>query len=430
MNWRCLFLSLVICSFHLAALAAQDTSAVKVEIVESGSGFQLLRDGTPYEIRGAGLEYGDISSLALHGGNAIRNWTTDDALQVLDTAHAHGVTVALCLPMQPERHGFDYSDPEAVAEQLSLMREEVLKYKDHPALLAWIIGNELNFDYSNSAVYDAVNDVSKMIHELDPNHPTTTTVAGIGEDVLSDLESRASDLDFLSFQVYGEVFNLQNFLRYNEFERPVWITEWGAIGHWEMESTDWGAPIEMTSTEKANVYQRAFDEVLTPLEGKVIGTFAFLWGQKQERTPTWFGMFTELGEETETVDVMHRIWTGQWPTNRSPILETLLLDGKSARQNIELVVSESYQAEVDMLDPDGDDIDYRWEIKTESTSQQVGGDRETPIVNVQSDVSTINSSSVEFAAPDSPGAYRLFVYGFDGNNHAAHANIPFLVTGK
>ena len=43
----------------------------------------------------------------------------------------------------PIRQQPDYDDPEAVAAQLATMREEVLKYRDHPAVLAWLIGNEL-----------------------------------------------------------------------------------------------------------------------------------------------------------------------------------------------------------------------------------------------------------------------------------------------
>ena len=127
-------------------------------------------------------------------------------------ADANGVTVALCLPMKAERHGFDYDDEEAVAAQLAYARGEVLKYKDHPALLFWIIGNELNHDYENPRVYDAVNDVAEMIRELDPYHPTTTTTSGFKPDVNAEILARAPALDFISFQVYGQLFILPEFL--------------------------------------------------------------------------------------------------------------------------------------------------------------------------------------------------------------------------
>ena len=185
------------------------STAIPVEVVATDSGYRLQRGGEVYRIKGAGLEYGDIGSFSNHGGNSIRTWTTENeagtAQEVLDEAHAHGVTVSLGLPIGAEHWGFDYDDPDAVAAQMEFVRGEVLKYRNHPALLVWIIGNELNFDYTNPKVYDAVNDISRMIRELDPNHPTTTTVAGLDADVVRVIESRAPDLDFISFQVYGQL---------------------------------------------------------------------------------------------------------------------------------------------------------------------------------------------------------------------------------
>ena len=105
----------------------------------------------------------------------------------------------------------------------------------YPALLGWIIGNELNWDYTNPKVYDAVNDVSRMIHELDPNHPTTTTVAGVGEDVVHDIQTRAPDLDFVSFQVYGEIFVLPELIGEMGFDAPFMVTEWA--GHLKRTTT-------------------------------------------------------------------------------------------------------------------------------------------------------------------------------------------------
>ncbi len=406
-------------------------SPIKVEIVKTHAGYQLMRGGEPYVIKGAGMGTDDIENFAAHGGNSIRNWTTTsdswDTRDLLDKAHANGVTVALCLTMQAERWGFDYNDEKAAAEQLSAFREEVIKYRDHPALLIWIIGNELNHSYTNSKVYDAVNDVAKMIHDLDPNHPTTTTVAGLNEGAINDIETRAPNLDFISLQLYGQLFELKDRIREGLLTQPLMVTEWGAIGHWEVDRTSWRAPIEATSSEKANVFMRGQQEVLAALDGQLIGSYAFLWGQKQERTPTWFGMFTENSEETEAVDVMHFLWKGAWPDTRSPQVRSIQLNGMGARSNVTFRPGERFEAVVDAVDPDGDSLAYRWELKPESDATQEGGDFEERITNLAGFIDGPVAASTSITAPE-PGLYRLFVYIHDGNGHAAHANIPFRVS--
>jgi hypothetical protein len=404
---------------------------VKVEVVHTDAGYQLLRGGEPFAVKGAGLEPGYMDSFVAHGGNAIRTWTTNDdeqsAEDVLNEAHANGVVVALCLPMQSERWGFDYDDEMAVAAQLAAFRKDVAAYRDHPALLAWIVGNELNLEYENPAVYDAVNAVSEMIHEMDPNHPTTTTVAGVNPLAIADIKERASDLDFISFQVYGQLFEMPMRLEKFGFDKPFFVTEWGAIGHWEVPKTTWGAPIEATSSEKAATYMKGYTEMLAPLHEQLIGSFAFYWGQKQERTPTWYGLFTEAGEETEVVDVMHFLWNGEWPSNRTPQVRSMRLNGKVAEDSITLLAGEDYTAAVDIFEHDNDPLTYRWELKPESETAQSGGDFEAAISNLPGLIHDDGSAEIRITAPES-GTYRLFVYAYDGKGHAAHANIPFLVS--
>ena len=405
-------------------------SPIKVEIEKAEAGYRLLRGGEPYSVRGAGMVVDDIERFAKAGGNSIRNWSTmqrgQDTTALLDSAHAHGVTVALGLPMVPERHGFDYDDAEAAATQLEMMRGEVLKYRDHPAVLVWVIGNELNHGYDNPRVYDAVNDVAEMIHELDPYHPTTTTTSGFKPDVNAQILARAPALDFISFQMYGSLFRFTDRLAETGFGAPFMVTEWGTIGYWETEKTDWGAPIEVHSSEKADTFLVAYRDILAPLDGQLLGSYAFYWGQKQERTPTWFGMLTEDGDLTEVVDAMQYSWTGEWPENRTPRVETLLLDGKNAWESVRLAAGQTYEAIFHVLDPNGDAISYHWELKPESTATSGGGDYEEPLSALEGFVSDPGAAKTTMRSP-APGKYRLFAYATDPRGRVAHANIPFLV---
>jgi len=111
--------------------------------------------------------------------------------------------------------------------------------------------NELNHSYTNPRVFDAVNDVAKMIHELDPNHPVTTALEAFKPGAVADALARAPELDFLSFQLYGNLFTLAERIQSAGFTKPFMVTEWGTIGYWEMEKTPWRAPVELTSSEKA-----------------------------------------------------------------------------------------------------------------------------------------------------------------------------------
>ena len=133
------------------------------------------------------------------------------------------------------------------------------------------------------------------------------------------------------------------------------------------------------------------------------------------------------GNETESVDVMHFVWDGEWPKNRTPRLIDFTLEGKRAVDNIKLKAGNNYSAQVKASDYDGDELIYRWEIMEESQSNKIGGDAEYIPDVINGLFPDKTNSSTSFLAPSQPGAYRLFIYVEDGNNHSAHANIPFLV---
>ena len=409
--------------------------AVPVEIALVDGRYTLLRGGEPYPIRGAGIEFADVGNFAAHGGNSLRTWRTDSrfstAQEVLDEAARHGVTVVMCIEIGRERLGFDYDDEAVVAEQFEYARGEVMKYKDHPALLAWMIGNEANLFFENPRVFDAINDIVAMIHEVDGQHPVTTSLAGFSPELADLIRERAPDLDFVSIQLYGDIVHLPAIIEASEWEAPLFVTEWGAIGHWEVPQTSWGAPIEQTSSEKAANYLRSYEIAIGSNPQQIMGSYVFLWGQKQERTPTWYGVFLEDGAETEAVDVMHYIWNGEWPANRSPAIEGMLLDERSAHDNVVLATGAEYEAGIRAADPDGDTLAYRWEIMRESEATQEGGDLEEVPERIDGLISDPGSdpgsANIRVTAPPEPGAYRLFAYVYDGQGNAGHANIPFYV---
>lgn len=409
---------------------SRDTKPAKVTVEKIDGKYQLKVNDTIFYIKGAGLEFGDIKSLAEHGANSFRTWRTDNGQktgkEVLDEAHKHGLMVMMGIEVARERHGFDYNDPKAVSEQLERIKKEVLELKDHPALLIWGIGNELNLHYTNPNVWDAVNDISKMIHKVDKNHLTTTSLAGITKEEITLIKEKAPDLDILSVQMYGDLPNLPVLIKEFGWEGPYIVTEWGATGHWEVPITEWNAPIEENSTVKANNYLKRYEKGIASDSLQCLGSYVFLWGHKQERTPTWYGVFLEDGSETASIDVMHYIWNGHYPDNQSPTIKNLRINGKTAYENIIVKEGQKLEASVEMTDIDKDKIIYKWEILTESTDLKDGGDEEKRPPTVS--VSRIKQEEgiFLFEAPNK-GQYRLFVYGNDGNGNTATANIPFLV---
>ncbi len=405
---------------------------VKVELKQTDGKYRLWVDGKEFYVKGAGCEFGSIEKLGQHGANSFRTWRTENGRQsgqqILDRAQKAGLLVLMGLELIPERRKFDYNDSAAVARQFEDIKQQVLKYKDHPALLGWLIGNELNLQYKNPKVWDAVNDVAKYIHEVDPNHPAATALAGIGKQAVDEIKQHAPALDFITVQFYGDIVNLQKRLADAQWTGPYMVTEWGATGHWEVRSTEWKAPIEETSSAKAKAFAERYEKAIAADPIRCLGSYVFLWGQKQERTPTWYGMFTQSGDEMETVDVMHKIWNGSFPANRTPQVKSITLNGKTAYDSVRVKPEEPMAAVIDAADPDGDAIQYTFEIMPESTDLGTGGDFETTPTVLTSVKGA--KGTIELKAPTKEGAYRLFFYARDGKGHCGTGNIPFFVAAK
>jgi len=413
------------------ALGAEDVPArhgssrvpVPVKVVEQEGQFRLLRDAKPYWINGAGGD-GSLRALAEAGANSVRTWGAENADRILDEAESLGLTVALGIWLGHERHGFDYNAPHQVATQYEKVRETILRCKDHPALLMWGIGNEMEGEGKNAAIWSAVNNLACMAKNLDPHHPTMTVIADVGGDKVKNVHRLCPDIDIVGINSYGGIVTVPQ--RYKEAggSKPYVVTEFGPPGQWEIAKTNWGAAPELTSGEKAEVYRRAYNSAIASQEGFCLGSYAFLWGHKQEATATWFGLLLPDGSRTAAVDVLTELWSGRRPANLSPTVTHPKIQGSEVVKPGAAVV-----AAIKASDPDGDPIAISWVLQREAAAYGSGGDAE-PVPPAYPDAISQNGAErVEVRMPEQPGGYRLFAYVRDDHGGAAVANIPLLVEG-
>ena len=411
-----------------------------VEILKQADGtFTLLRNGEPYRAKGAGTASGEalgsasLELLAASGGNSIRTWGVEhleslvDGKPLLDRAHELGLTVTAGFWVQHVRHGFDYSDPGSIARQRAKLREAVLKYKDHPALLVWLLGNEMEAFEPNveaDVIWRELNHLAGIIKDIDPHHPVATAIAGADSAKIAGILEHYPNLDILGVNSYGNAPIVGQRLLGLGWQGPYLLTEFGVGGTWETPSTSWNAPIEPDPSAKAAESYTAYTMDRDNNIGRSFGSYVFFWGHKQEATSTWYGMFLPSGEKLPRVDAMAYAWSGEWPANRAPKLESL--ETPIAFTTVAPGTA-SYAAAV-IVDREGDDLSYVWDIRGESADRRIGGDPEAaPPSYPAAIVEGQGTPRITFNAPQRPGGYRVFVTAYDGHGGAVVHNLPFNV---
>jgi len=409
----CLAFSL--CTLSKGEPAAVSRKAVPVTVTTEG----MTRGGKPYIVQGVG---GDkrLKELAARGGNSIRTWSTNGLDVLMDEAHSLNLTVSAGIWLESECSWFSYKNPEHCAKQAERVRKEVTQYRDHPALLAWGIGNESEGDGKCAAYWQQLDRLAIMVRELDPHHPTFTAVAGLNPAKTKGLNEHTPNMDFVGVNTYGGAFGVREHLKKVGWKRPWMLTEWGPRGFWESKKTAFGAPLEQTSAEKAEMMRKAYKEVLKPGDG-YLGNYAFVWGWKFEASATWFGLYTHDGETTASVDVLEEMWTGRPPKNRAPTVKPITITAKAA-----VAPGTVFEANAPASDPDQDRLTWQWAVLPELQGHAHNTSEKMP-ESIEGTIADPSKESVSVTAPEKPGVYRLYVWAKDGKGHAATANQPFEV---
>ncbi len=182
--------------------------------------------------------------------------------------------------------GTDYTDPKQRATMKELVRAEVMDLKDEPFVLMWLLGNEnnmpleytgINATRTNAASHPKayaqfLNEVAKMIHRLDPDHPV-----GVGNAELALVDSYrqySPALDFIGINSYrgqngfGSLWAQVKKL----FDRPVLITEYGCDAYFTGKGED---EAMQEAYHEGNFRDILYEQAGGPYTGNSIGGLIF-----------------------------------------------------------------------------------------------------------------------------------------------------------
>ena len=399
--------------------SAGDGGPIPVEVVETAEGWSLLRGGEPFLVKGAGWG-APIDTVVQAGGNTIRTWgVASNTGDLLDAAHARDMTVLLGLWMKHPENGFDYTDPVAVQEQEDSLVAQAMQFKDHPALLGWGVGNEVEILDDSGPVWRAIGSLATALKKIDPNHPTVAVTAEIGTAHEQRLAIYCPDIDIWGINAYGGLPSLPARLTARGYEGPYLVTEYAGAGPWEVPLTSWNAPFEPTSTQKAASYAGGWNSVVAADPGRCLGGIPFVWRPAPDPADTWFPMLTWDARPLGAVEAMTEAWTGRTTRDRTPTIGGIQLS--------DLVVpsSATFSASVSAEDPEGASLQYDWYLARDlfdATGSWTG---------CSSTVRCLETDApfVQVRAPYESGPWRIFVVASDPSGKAAMASHPLYVEG-
>jgi hypothetical protein len=192
-----------------------------------------------------------------------------------------------------------------------------------------------------------------------------------------------------------------------------------------MPKNEWGAPVELTSTEKAAFYRQSYERAVMGAPGLALGSYVFVWGFKMEATPTWYGMFLPDGSHLGAVDVMTELWSGKSPDHLVPEVKPLLVEG-----NAQLEAGDEVRVHAVITQPEDGSVSVSWVLRRDSDDHDTGGDFRPMLPDLEGAILEGDADGARVRMPEDPGPYRLYLYVYNKSGGAATANVPLLVKGE
>lgn len=411
----------------LALPAPRAEEAIKagsiVKITGKRGSWVLTVNGKPFYIKGVvcGLAAGkggeDYLKLAREAGaNTVRTLGTDQGTQAyFDAALKYGLMVnaGIRFDHASDEGQISYiDDSEYKKEKINEIMEYVNKFKDHPALFMWNLGDEAIFltksEQERAALSRFLEEMVRLVHGLDPDHPVIYASADISD--IPYIEKYVPGLDAFGMNVYGSIKAAHAKWYKSSLNIPYIITEYGPAGPWAVQKDRNGVSSDQPDWVKAAAYRNMTKEIMN-FKGYNLGGFAFHIGEASPDSLTWWNLNYEALKRASFWEI-YKIYTGGKPYNKPPRITKFNL---SKVNNI--APGEIIGISAEAVDTDSNPLDYTFAVSTapEGISRHY--------VNEEAPVSfTCEGINFKMTAPVEKGLYRVYAFVNDGYGNAAAAN--------
>jgi exo-beta-1,3-glucanase (GH17 family) len=259
----------IIAIIFAAVAVSMCTSPVQNNDAVEISGRQLIVDGSPYLIKGIcyhpvpkgsgerdfSILPTDLKIMQKAGINTIRIYSPIDDKNVLDQMHEAGMKLIV---------GYGYNQGGYYDIVSGSFIDYVKKFKDHPVILMWELGNEYNyhpewFEGDLKNWYRDMNDAAAKIKEVDVLHPVTTAHGDLPDDLAL---SMSPNIDVWGMNVYrwdkpGDLFDSWKKVS----DKPMYLAEAGADSYMAatMNGYEQGPNEKAQADATRNILKEIFD---------------------------------------------------------------------------------------------------------------------------------------------------------------------------
>jgi cellulose synthase/poly-beta-1,6-N-acetylglucosamine synthase-like glycosyltransferase len=401
--------------------------------------WELMVNGAPYYVRGVAYNTGhdwrdgnvpltrkqllqDFSAIKAMGANTIRRY--DDGMyddNILNVAEEKGLKVQFGFWFDPK---IDYyRDSVQVEEYIQRVEETVKRFKDHPAILSWSIGNEtwglLKHNYGKpyltrvrSHYLKMIEYLAQRIHEIDPTRPVFSSMEHEEDQLAGEIAAfrdYVPSLDAIGINSYytEQISQLNYVVKRFDTLRPYMVTEFGPRGYWTPEFSRLDPDsmlVEDSDGEKADYYCNEWKKYVKGHKGDNIGGFAYCFRDRMEGSNTWFGLVDYKGRKKPSYHALKTLWTGEDEKASLPVVK-INVPSQKLKPGQEYTFTASIEGAKE-------NYTYEWQLRKREYMEKID-------VDVEEDGKTVHVK-----IPKDPSLYRLYLYVSDENGNVVTASQP------